>query len=362
MSEWVEGAGEAFLKSKEDEGATGDYFKTMTRHINVFSKSLHFMPVSEVTQPQIAKLLTDVAEKKIEAIDPATGKKKKLGGKTNRERVRATLHHFFSWCAEEGLLGENPSNPVTHTRKGKTNHRDRLLTLEEMREIWQATADQTDAYNQIVRLLMLTGQRRTQFGSLQESEVWFQGLPYPEVQFGPVFFWAPKRMKTQRQKSTKQHRLPMTKKVMDILLARPEVAGRPLFFGEGKGGFQGWSKAKAALDERIHEARKKRLGAGAEPMPYWVHHDLRHTFSTRCKELPGVLSQVVEAVLHHVSSEDSGKKGVAGIYDHSEYMLGKRDVLEKWEAYIMAEVAAKLPGEENLPTSGNRPSARQAVA
>jgi integrase len=335
-------AAEAFLVDKGSEGKVGKkHLEAMDRHLNVLAKSLHPLPVMDVLQTHISKLLRDVLNKH---------------GSNTRDYLRSSLHSFFNWAGKEGLLGNRPSNPVTYTHKGKPEARDRLLTLEEMREIWQATEDQSDAYNQLIRLLILTGQRRTQFGDLDESEVFFQGQPGPEY-FGPILVWSKKRMKAKTQ-----HRLPMPQPVMDILLSRPEVAGRTLFFGEGEGGYQGWSKSKRKLDQRIHEARRKRLGDDAKPMPPWVHHTLRHTFSTKAKEDVGIMPNVVEAILHHTSSVESGKKGVAGVYDKAEYIQAKREAMEKWTAYIMTEVAAKQPGEETLPMPGHRPSARQAAA
>ena len=71
------------------------------------------------------------------------------------------------------------------------------------------------------------------------------------------------------------------------LEAVPEREGSPLVFGKGVGGYSGWSKSKAALDE----------SCGLEP---WTLHDLRRTAATRMADL-GVLPHVIEAVLNHVS-------------------------------------------------------------
>jgi hypothetical protein len=46
------------------------------------------------------------------------------------------------------------------------------------------------------------------------------------------------------------HDIPLSKTVLAILRRQPRVAGRGFIFGEGEHGFQGFSKAKAALDAR----------------------------------------------------------------------------------------------------------------
>jgi integrase len=48
---------------------------------------------------------------------------------------------------------------------------------------------------------------------------------------------------------------------------------RDLIFGVGKGGFSGWSKSKARLDEAIEQGTGK-------PLPHWTLHDLRRSFAT----------------------------------------------------------------------------------
>jgi integrase len=73
-------------------------------------------------------------------------------------------------------------------------------------------------------------------------------------------------------------------------------------FGVGKGGYSGWSKAKAALDRRISEAR-------AKPIVTWRLHDLRRTAATGMAEA-GIQPHIIEAVLNHVSGH---KAGVAGV-------------------------------------------------
>ena len=86
-----------------------------------------------------------------------------------------------------------------------------------------------------------------------------------------------------------------------ILKGVPERIKRNCAFGEGEGGFSGWSRAKVRLDE-------------AKLKEEWTLHDLRRTAATRMADL-GV-QPIVEAVLNHVSGH---KAGVAGIYNRSAY-------------------------------------------
>jgi integrase len=98
--------------------------------------------------------------------------------------------------------------------------------------------------------------------------------------------------------------------------------GRSLVFGEGEGGFQGWSRAKAALD--------KRVGVAGTKVRPWRLHDIRRTVATRLGDL-GTLPHVIEAVLNHVSGH---KAGVAGIYNRATYAREKREALNAWADHL----------------------------
>jgi integrase len=293
---------EKFIKVRTKKVADGEgsekYLSQQDCHLNVYAKALHLLPIKGVTQPYIAALLTTVREER---------------GSSTADHMRATLSAFFTWAAKEGLMGLQPANPVQFTHKGEPSKRDRVLKLEEMRAIWKATEDCDQPFNQIVRLLMFTLQRRDEIGSLDRRE----------VDFDEALITFPK----ERVKNGREHRLPMSTSVVAILEKRPMIVGRTLFFGLGEGGFSGWSKAKAALDERLG------------PMDHWTLHDLRRTGDTMMNDLLDIDPHIVEAVLNHVSGSKSGKDGVAGVYNKGEYIIRKREALNAWEGYVLREVS-----------------------
>ena len=75
---------------------------------------------------------------------------------------------FFSWAIAEGHTEENP---VAGTTKTGSKARDRVLQDSEIAAIWKALGD--DDYGDIVRLLILTGARRDEIGSLRRGEINF---------------------------------------------------------------------------------------------------------------------------------------------------------------------------------------------
>src|SRR5262249_36496779 len=152
----------------------------------------------------------------------------------------------------------------------------------------------------IVRLLMLTGQRRKEIGALQWSEVSDGAITLP----------------AERTKNDLAHEVPLSAQAQDILASVHRIIGRDAVFGRTDG-FSAWSIPKRELDE-------------ASGVKDWVLHDLRRTCATRMADL-GVQPHIIEAVLNHISGH---KRGVAGVYNRSTYSSEKRDALNRWAGHI----------------------------
>src|SRR5262249_29609679 len=120
-------------------------YEEVERHLMKHGKPLHGLGVAGITRSTIAAELA-----KIETDS----------GPVARNRVRTSWSKFFTWLLKEGHLGEDGTNPVTHTNKADEEDRERVLTNDELREIWAALSDKGDDFGDIVRLLLLTGQRR----------------------------------------------------------------------------------------------------------------------------------------------------------------------------------------------------------
>jgi integrase len=82
--------------------------------------------------------------------------------------------------------------------------RDRVLTNDEIYAIWRAL--QSDDYSDIIRLLLLTGQRRGEVGDLRWDEIDFDH--------------ASATLPASRTKNNRPHEVPLSAPVLDILRAR----------------------------------------------------------------------------------------------------------------------------------------------
>jgi integrase len=200
------------------------------------------------------------------------------------------------------------ANPIIGTNKAPVEgSRDRVLSNDELAAVWCACRN--DDYGRIVRLLILTGQRREEVA----------GLTFNEIDLAGRTWIIPKH----RSKNGREHEVPLSSLAVDVLSNIPIRQERLLVFGEGTGGFSGWSKAKAALD--------KRIAASGQQVKPWRLHDLRRSLATGVADQLGTLPHVVEAILNHVSGY---KAGVAGVYNRAAYREEKRQALERWAKHI----------------------------
>jgi integrase len=166
------------------------------------------------------------------------------------------------------------ANPIVGTNKATEEiSRDRVLSDKELRLVW-LYAGKGD-YGAIIRLLILTGQRREEVAAMRWSELDFDKR-----------LW---RIGAERTKNGLPHDVPLSDVTLDLLAASGRREGRDLVFGSREGPFQGWGSAKIALDGRILAKEK----SGLKP---WRLHDVRRTAATRMNEL-SVLSPDIPHVL-----------------------------------------------------------------
>jgi integrase len=207
-----------------------------------------------------------------------------------------------------------------------------VLSEAELVVVWRACGD--DDHGRIVRLLILTGQRKSEIGDLSWPEV---DLEKRQLDLPP-----------ERTKNRKAHLVPLSDQALAIIEGISRRQGRDLLFGIGAGGFSGWSKAKEFLDDRITAARAE---AREKPLPGWTLHDIRRSVVTHLAESrqrPGrdgkidtysfAQPHVVEAIVNHVSGH---RAGIAGVYNKAAYLAERCQALDLWGAHVAALVEGR---------------------
>jgi integrase len=263
-------------------------------YLNTHAKALHGLPAGVIDRKKIAELLDDIAKK---------------SGAVSANRAHSALSAMFTWAMQKGL---HESNPCIAAHKRKERSRDRVLTDNELVAAWNALG--ASDYGDILRLLILTGQRAGEIG----------GLRWSEIDFDRDLIALP----SQRTKNHQPHECPLSGPVREILKTRSRT--RDFVFGRGAAGFNGWDRSKKALNKKI----TAKLGA---ELPEWTVHDLRRTFATGLQRL-GIRLEVTEAILNHVGGN---RAGVGGVYRRYDWATEKRQALDAWAAHVLAVVSGK---------------------
>lgn len=194
---------------------------------------------------------------------------------------------FFNWCVRNEFTDRNS---LAGERPRYNAPKARVLTREELKAVWSY---EEPPFSDIVRLLILMGQRRTETSLI--SADWIDGdlITFP----------------AEVTKNRREHTIPYGELSGSLLPPRP---------------FAGWSKAKAGMDRTVD-------------IPPWTLHDLRRTFATMHAEI-GTPIHVTERLLNHVSGTLSG---VAAIYNRHTYLSEMRLAVANYEAHLQSLVGGK---------------------
>jgi integrase len=231
-------------------------------------------------------------------------------GRTAAARARANLSALFTWATKEGLCDTNPV-AITNDPGAGIKPRERVLDADEIKAIWGACDD--GDFGTIVKLLLLTGQRRNEIADLRWSS---------EIDFNAGLIKLP----AARTKNAHPHNIPMSGAVIGILAARLNARGnaRDLLFGKRDRAFMTWTNAKAKLDGAIAKSGKA--------LAPWTLHDLRRTCATGMAEDLDIEPHVIEACLNHYSGH---RRGVAGTYNRASYDRAMKAALARWAEHVL---------------------------
>lgn len=228
-------------------------------------------------------------------------------GASIAREVRKHLTRMFNWAADRGLIAANPLAGMQRPELGYVS-RERVMTIEELGQIWAAAKDAAYPFGDMVRLLILTGQRRSEIAGLERGWIHTEqrAVEIPAASY----------------KTKRPHVFPLSAPAWALVEALPKWNGGEFLFTttSGERPVSGFSKSKARLDKKIAEKAAK---AELEPMQPWTLHDIRRSVATHMARL-GVAQEHIERVLGHVVA------GVAGTYNRYSYLDEKRAALEAW--------------------------------
>ena len=236
-------------------------------------------PVSKVSRRDIHTILDKLIEE---------------GKGPSANRALAHIRKFFGWLVERDYIEHSPADHIKKPFSEK--RRERVLSDEEIKAIWNASEALSPPYTAWLRLSLLCGQREMETASMRRSRI-----------EGNLWF-----LSSNDTKNKRENVLPLSKQAAAIveellqsegefLLSTGRIGDKPL---------NGFSKAKAQIDR-------------ASSVTEWRFHDLRASVATNLGRL-GFDRFIIKLVLNHKDS------GVTAVYDRYTYLDEKRAALQKW--------------------------------
>ncbi len=193
--------------------------------------------------------------------------------------------------------------------------RERVLNDDEIKLIWEATANEKDNMRDIIRLTLITAQRPGEVAAMEESAIDQEN-----------HIWTIPGNKT---KNGQTHQVPLSAQAWQII--EPRLKDEQWLFPSrhGRGG-GGKTHTKSTKDAR----RRLKKATGVEG---WTTHDLRRTARTLMAR-EKVPPHIAERVLNH----KLGK--MQAVYDQYGYLEEKTSALNK-----LADAIDKIIGVKREP-------------
>jgi integrase len=221
-------------------------------------------------------------------------------GARQADYVLAIVRGITNWYAARHEDYASPIVRGMRRQNPKARQRSRILADNEMAAVWRA-GESNGRFGAIIRLALLTAQRREKLASMQWDHVSLDGT-----------WTVPADV---REKGTGGE-LVLPAAAVEIIRAQLRLGDNPYVFGgRGNTHFRGYSKAKRAFDAKL------------PPMERWTLHDLRRSARSLLSRA-SVRPDIAERVMGHAIA------GVEGTYDRHSYRDEKADALKRLAALI----------------------------
>jgi integrase len=246
-------------------------------------------------------------------------------GPSAARRAHIVLTNIFSFAtrAEKRHFKPTQSPMLEVHSPDQSAVRDHHLSDAELRLVWKAAGDMGWPWCEIIRLLILTGQRLREVAH----------VPWTELNV-PERSWI---IGSLRAKNGDAHLVPITDSALAIWSALPSIKNdADLVFPSSVGTpLSAISKMKRKLDAKILALMKDEAKeAGSDPakvkLEDWRLHDLRRTASVGMQR-QGVPREVIDEVLNH---RTGGRTGITGVYQVYRFKPEKADALARWDSLV----------------------------
>jgi integrase len=230
-------------------------------------------------------------------------------------RVRGVLSKFFNWLCERD---DDLVSPVIGVRPpAHENVRERALNDDELVRLWKAAEAIGGREGACIKLLVLSGQRRSEISDLKWSEIDGDTLALP----------------AERMKGKRAHTVPLSLQARTIIDGMPQLVPQVPRPGDYVFGKVHFHRLKPKLDAHMGSA------------PPWVIHDIRRSVASGMARI-GVAVPVIEKILAHKSGTF---RGIVGVYQRHSFLPEMTTALQKWGDYIERLIGGEPAAVVKLP-------------
>ncbi len=238
---------------------------------------------------------------------------------------------MFKYGLQRRIVQQNPCAGLA--KRSDEIPRERVLTREEMYRFWHAieAASMSPAMRLIVRLAVLTGQRRGEVAGARKDELYDLDGDEPRwVIPGHRRFRG--RVIAGRTKNRQKQVVPLSRTAVELFQQALELAGDGEFvFPSPVGNSMMGHVRPDAVSKSIRRLRKQ---CGIEDVTI---HDMRRVVATTLADEFDVSDRVIERILNHVDGSVTGRH-----YNHAKLLRQVRNALELWSDWIMEVVRDEM--------------------
>jgi integrase len=233
-------------------------------------------------------------------------------------RTLAAVRKLFNWCLARDVIQVSSCTLIEPPAPERS--RDRILSDDELRLVWNAASVDAGPFGPLVKLLILTGQRLAEVGEMRWAELDLENK-----------LWT---LPAERVKNGERHEVPLSDDAIGIIKALPRIKTTEgfVFTTRRDAAVSGFSRAKDRLDAAIANAT-----ADGPLVEHWTFHDLRRTMASGMARL-GIQLPVIEKVLNHSSGSF---RGIVGVYQRHSYSDEKRKALDAWASFVESVVSSR---------------------
>jgi integrase len=246
--------------------------------------------IADITRQDVRQLVEQVAE---------------AGAPIVANRVAALLSKVFAFALDRDLVPASPA--VRIPRPGQEQARDRVLTEDELRALWQSFDALEPAMGAFYKLRLLTAQRGGEVAAMRWQDVDIDGG-----------WWT---VPSASSKNKLAHRVPLNGPALAILAALLATA----------------KKEEALVLVGARGKRQQANAAATFGIEDFRGHDLRRTAASLMASA-GVPRLTISKILNHV------ERGVTKVYDRHSYDPEKKAALNWWATKLLAILEDKDRG------------------